>query len=802
MKRFRKLLLFFTLLVFSFSLRAQELDSLFNLFAEYFPKERVHVHFDKSVYNKEETIWYKVYILDNQGITRLSKNLYVEWFDTSGTFIRQTIAPLFQGTAKGSFDLPADYKGNFIRMKVYTRWSLNDDPAFQYQRDITINNDDGKGIKTYVPIKTTVTAFPEGGDLVTGLTSLVAFKSNDQSGRPINIKALLLNNKNKVIDTLRLRHNGMGSFILIPLPGESYSIKWSDNFGNAGILPLPAAKNQGVVMSVRQSGEFASVKIDRTTEVPQNMKHMKLLVHMDQQVLFKVDIHAADRTSLFAKIPIEELNTGVLKFTLFTEDWKPISERISFVNNRYHEFGAKLIPQLISLTKRGKNVLDVLVSDTTVTNMSISITDASVVDETKLGSIYSDLLLSNEIKGRIFNPAYYLSSDSDTVAAHLDLVMLTHGWRKYDWEKIHAGQFPQLQYLPETETIRIRGKVYGLKSVSASDLMLNIILQNKDSSKSFLFQQVSKEGLFESREQIFYDTARLYYSFNQNPKLNDLTQIQFENGLMKPSAKAIAYEYGSGDPTWNDSVARARLAYFLSMQEDWKNRSQYKTLQEVIIKTRAKPKEDALDQRYATGLFAGGDALVFDFMNDPLSSGAIDIFTYLQARVPGLMINRAGMSTQLIWRGGTPDVYLDQMLVGTEFIQSLNIRDIALIKVFRPPFFGSIGGGSSGAIAIYTQKGSDRRADDGKNSKGMLTALLAGYTRFKEFYSPQYDDPTVKPDTDIRTTLVWEPYVITNKRNPRHRIQFFNNDVSKKLLVVLEGINVDGMMTRVVKYLE
>ena len=60
MKRFRKLLLFFTLLVFSFSLRAQELDSLFNLFAEYFPKERVHVHFDKSVYNKEETIWYKV----------------------------------------------------------------------------------------------------------------------------------------------------------------------------------------------------------------------------------------------------------------------------------------------------------------------------------------------------------------------------------------------------------------------------------------------------------------------------------------------------------------------------------------------------------------------------------------------------------------------------------------------------------------------------------------------------------------------------------------------------------------------
>jgi hypothetical protein len=57
-------------------------------------------------------------------------------------------------------------------------------------------------------------------------------------------------------------------------------------------------------------------------------------------------------------------------------------------------------------------------------------------------------------------------------------------------------------------------------------------------------------------------------------------------------------------------------------------------------------------------------------------------------------------------------------------------------------------------------------------------------------------------ETDIRTTLYWNPYVITNKKSPRVRIQFFNNDISKKLQVVLEGINSDGKMTRVVKMLE
>ena len=289
----------------------------------------------------------------------------------------------------------------------------------------------------------------------------------------------------------------------------------------------------------------------------------------------------------------------------------------------------------------------------------------------------------------------------------------------------------------------------------------------------------------------------------QNPKLNDITQIQFDNGLLKPSAKLIRYTDLEKIQIWNDSIAKARMVYFLKLQEDWKKRSQYKTLQEVIIKSRAKPKEDALDERYASGLFAGGDAQVLDFMSDPASMGGLDLFTYLQGRVPGLMVNRSGSAVSLTWRGANPDIYLDQQLVGPEFIQSMNVRDVAIIKVFRPPFFGSIGGGSGGAIAIYSKKGGDMRtANDGRNSKGMLSTLIPGYTRFKEFFNPQYDVPGDNPDTDIRNTLYWSPYIITNKKHPRFKIQFFNNDFSKKLNIVLEGVNTNGKITRVVKVIE
>jgi hypothetical protein len=136
-----------------------------------------------------------------------------------------------------------------------------------------------------------------------------------------------------------------------------------------------------------------------------------------------------------------------------------------------------------------------------------------------------------------------------------------------------------------------------------------------------------------------------------------------------------------------------------------------------------------------------------------------------------------------------------------ESIKTISVRDIAFIKVFRPPFFGSIGGGSGGAIAVYMRKGGDSKGGT-TPGKGMLNTILTGYTRFKEFYNPQYDNPAEYLYTDVRTTLYWNPYIITNKKNPRYRIQFFNNDFSSKYKVVLEGINAEGKLTRVVSIFE
>ena len=506
----RFFILFF-LIFFIEKANAQVIDSVLNIYEEQFPHEKVHIHFDRTIYNKGETIFYKLYILSGLEWTNLSKNVYVVWYDNNGNSIKQTVAPLFQSSAKGSFEVPTNYKGDFIKVKAYTRWMLNDDSVFLYEKDIAINDASTSKKTNIAAQKTRVDVFPEGGELVNGLASKVAFKATNGYGIPVFIKGFVVNDKNKVIDTLKVAHDGMGFFRIIPVPGEKYQLNWTDENAQKGVTPIPQANKEGVILKLTMDNEKAYAQVERTLGVAQNYKHMRLLVHQNQLVLYKVDFKGEDRQVQKAALPIDELPTGVVQFSLFTDDWQPIAERIMLVNNRLHEFNARLSVEVANVSKRGKNVLEIMIKDTSAANMSIAVTDASIVMPEQQ-TIYSDFLLSNDIRGKVYNPAYYFSSDADSVAAHLDLVMLTNGWRKFNWDKIKAGILPVLTYPRETDLMKITGKVYGMATAkSTEDLLLNLIINGKDSSKKILFVPVEKDGSFENKSIFYYDTSRIFY---------------------------------------------------------------------------------------------------------------------------------------------------------------------------------------------------------------------------------------------------------------------------------------------------
>ncbi|BDQ11212.1 hypothetical protein [Sediminibacterium sp. TEGAF015] len=778
------------------SLKAQQIDSMMSVYAEGFPKEKIHIHFDRPVYNTGDTLFYKVYLLAANEPSMLSKNLYVEWYDTTGTLIKQTVAPLFQSTARGSFEIPAKYSGGFLHVKAFTRWMLNDDPAYLFQKNIPING--GNVVLGRMPSPTRVDIFPESGSLVEGVNSRVAFKAINQIGLPVKIKGVLIDAQKKVLDSLKVQHDGMGLFVLKPLPGQQYQLNWTDEYGRTGTTPIKDIKKEGVVLTVRTNNEKAFLQFERSEPASANFKQMNLLVHMNQSLLYKVGLKMSERNYQRAEIPIDELPTGIVQFTLFTADWIPVAERIVFINNHTHDFNAKINPIVTNLGKRALNKFDIFVSDTTMTNMSVAVIDANA-NTNDPHSIFSNFLLASEIKGYVHNPSYYFQSDADSIMNRLDLVMMTNGWRKINWEKLKEGIGPQLKYMPETEYMSLKGSVFGIKPVMVKDQQLNFVLAAKDSSKTLQFAAIDANGNFEQPGIFFYDTVKVYYGFNNNSKLSGATQVKIENGLLRKENGAKV-GLGAIPPVWGgiDSMAIARMNFYLTEQEKLRKLMASASLSEVVVKTRTKSKLEILDETYSSGLFSGMNGYSFDLTDGTVA--ALDIFTFLQGRVAGLQVTGTGPSASLTWRGGMPDIYLNELRSDIPMVANIPIADIAYLKVFRPPFFGTGAGGGSGAIVIYTKKGGTSKGS--QNVKGLESTLLSGYSTFKEFYNPIYDKTTVAFEPDTRNTLYWNPYIITNKKSPRYPIEFYNNDVSTKLKIVLEGFNASGKMTRVERILE
>ncbi len=69
-------------------------------------------------------------------------------------------------------------------------------------------------------------------------------------------------------------------------------------------------------------------------------------------------------------------------------------------------------------------------------------------------------------------------NDSDSLMQQLDLVMLTNGWRRIDWQKLVAGKFPDIKYPRDTSYLSVAGKISGatprqLKSFRNITLIVN-----------------------------------------------------------------------------------------------------------------------------------------------------------------------------------------------------------------------------------------------------------------------------------------------------------------------------------------
>ena len=134
--------LFATLLILVFTFlytAAQNIDSVIERYANNYAQERTYLQYDKSTYVPGETVWFKAYLMEGMyPAERGSKTFYTDWTDDKGNVLSHLVSPVQEATTNGQFDIPANYSGKFIHVKAYTKWMLNFDTAFLYEKDILI----------------------------------------------------------------------------------------------------------------------------------------------------------------------------------------------------------------------------------------------------------------------------------------------------------------------------------------------------------------------------------------------------------------------------------------------------------------------------------------------------------------------------------------------------------------------------------------------------------------------------------------------------------------------------------------
>jgi len=128
-----------------------------------------------------------------------------------------------------------------------------------------------------------------------------------------------------------------------------------------------------------------------------------------------------------------------------------------------------------------------------------------------------------------------------------------------------------------------------------------------------------------------------------------------------------------------------------------------------------KSKEQVLNEQYCSGLFNTPEGIYFDMLNDNATLSAksySNILDWLNGRVAGLQIEIAKGNLRVPFiRNSRAGIFVDEIAVSPEFLNSLSVNDIAMIKVIKGPFVGAVNS-PGGAIAIYTIRGEDDEDED------------------------------------------------------------------------------------------
>ncbi|MCR8561017.1 carboxypeptidase regulatory-like domain-containing protein [Mucilaginibacter sp. BJC16-A38] len=797
------------------------ISSKLNNYAANHLTEKTYLHFDKPYYAAGDTIYFKAYIT-GEGDHRLSTRsgvLYADLIDPNNKIARSMKLPLADGLAWGDFALADSLKKGNYRVRAYTQLMRNDGDEAFFEQSVPVgsmlNNrvsESSTSKKLPANEKPVVQFFPEGGTLLTGVKSKIAFKAIGPDGFGIDVKGAVLDNEGKEITTFASQHLGMGYFYLEPRENKTYKSKITYADGTEAIIDLPAAGSNGLSMDVTDLSRAYTIKINASKNWYQenrNKNYTLIIYSGGMPFSFAVKL---DKQEVGLNIGKKEFRTGVAKATLFSQAGEPLCERLFFVrNDDLLKLGLSTDKSTYATREKVKVFLKTQGNDNAAApgNFSVAITDEGKLpaDENAEPTILNNLLLTSELKGYIEQPNYYFTNINDKTTADLDLVMLTHGYRRFEWKKVlGAGSSNSTPILKPETGLQISGTLTHKSGKPFTGGKLTLF--NRSASGTLLLDTVTDlNGRFVFDNLVFGDTTKFVIQALVGKAQNDV--VLSVDSTAGPAVNVISSRLAGLVKVDNpmEGYLRNNKLFYEEQKKYGVNKHQV-MLKEVVIKDK---KTDPSLAHSGNLNGAGNADQVFtskqlentsyttlkDFLaaNSPNLEITFDHFLYSRRSVPNFTGQRDMMEIII---DGAPfrQKEPNDPPNAPKPIDWIETGDIESIEIGFGAHYGAIYGSraAGGVLIITTKRGKNRKYE--RYTPGVKTYTVNGFYKAREFYSPQYDNPkTNQKMADLRSTIYWNPNVVTDK-DGKASFSFFNADGKGTYRVVIEGIDADGNLGR------
>lgn len=274
---------------------------------------------------------------------------------------------------------------------------------------------------------------PEGGNLIAGYPNRVAVKVLNELGKPADIKAEIVTKKGEVVQEFETFHQGMGAFVLSPKKGEQYRLRVLQPQGIHQQWTLPAVDEHKLGIYLKELDDH-SMHFD---VYGFNEESFVLMVQQQGKIVYSKNLQLKNGVNTL-ELPTHNLPMGIVQITIIDQQQQIHVERLCFVN-KHRKLEVNIQSNKKAYHPREKVVLDIAVKDETGKGVQGQFSMAVVDDkewtfaDDKQDNILSYLLMSSELKGEVHEPNFYFDPKEAKAAQALDYVMLTHGWRRFDW---------------------------------------------------------------------------------------------------------------------------------------------------------------------------------------------------------------------------------------------------------------------------------------------------------------------------------------------------------------------------------